>query len=208
MVGVVLGLGSAGGGHGLGQARAMSELLFGAHGLDSGVLLQLFLHFGMLSLLAIGGAITTAPDMQRYVVGEHGWLSDAQFTSSVAIAQAAPGPNVLFVAVVGWNIAGLRRRGRHAGRQPAAIDHAGPGAPRASASERRDSRGMRAFTAGLAPLTLGLLLATGWMLTEPVRDSLGAMLLVPFTVLMLVKTRLSPIWLVAVGAVVGALGWA
>jgi chromate transporter len=66
---------------------------------------------------------------------------------------------------------------------------------------------MRAFSAGMAPLTLGLLLATGWILTEPVHDSQGAMLLLPFTVLMLVKTRISPIWLVAVGAVAGALGW-
>jgi chromate transporter len=67
---------------------------------------------------------------------------------------------------------------------------------------------MRAFTAGMAPLTLGLLLATGWILTEPVRHSLGAMLLVPFTVVMLVTTKISPIWLVAVGALVGALGLA
>jgi chromate transporter len=66
---------------------------------------------------------------------------------------------------------------------------------------------MRAFTAGMAPLTLGLLLATGWILTEPVRHSLGAMLLVPVTALMLLKTRLSPIWMVAVGAAVGAFGW-
>ena len=185
----------------------MNALIFGTHGLDSGVLLQLFLHFGMLSLLAIGGAITTAPDMQRYVVGEHGWLSDAQFTSSVAIAQAAPGPNVLFVAVVGWNIAGL------AGVAATLAGSLLPSATLALAAtrfgdDRRDSRGMRAFTAGLAPLTLGLLLATGWILTEPVRHSLGAMLLVPFTVLMLVKTTVSPIWLVAVGAVVGALGLA
>jgi chromate transporter len=185
----------------------MTDLIFGAHGLDSGVLLQLFLHFAMLSLLAIGGAITTAPDMQRYVVGEHGWLSDAQFTSSVAIAQAAPGPNVLFVAVVGWNIAGL------AGVAATLAGSLLPSATLALAAtrfgdERRDARGMRAFTAGMAPLTLGLLLATGWILTEPVRHSLGAMLLVPVTALMLLKTRLSPIWMVAVGAAVGAFGWA
>jgi chromate transporter len=185
----------------------MSALLHGAHGLEGGVLLQLFLHFGMLSLLAIGGAITTAPDMQRYVVGEHGWLSDAQFTSSVAIAQAAPGPNVLFVAVVGWNIAGL------AGVVATLAGSLLPSAVLALAATRfgdarRDSRGMRAFTAGLAPLTLGLLLATGWILTEPVRHSLGAMLLVPFSVLMMLKTRISPIWLVAAGALVGALGLA
>jgi len=185
----------------------MNELFFGAHGLDAGVLGSLFLHFGMLSLLAVGGAITTAPDMQRYVVGEQGWLSDAQFTTSVAIAQAAPGPNVLFVAVVGWNIAGL------AGVAATLVGSLLPSATLALAAarfgdERRASRGMRAFTAGMAPLTLGLLLATGWILTEPVRQSLGAMLLVPFTAVMLLKTRISPIWLVAAGAVAGALGLA
>ena len=185
----------------------MNALWFGAHGLDSGVLLALFLHFGMLSLLAIGGAITTAPDMQRYVVGQHGWLTDAQFTSSVAIAQAAPGPNLLFVAVVGWNIAGL------AGVVATLAGSLLPSTTLTLAvsrygDRRRDSRAMTAFRAGMAPLTLGLLLATGWVLTAPVRDSWGALLLVPFTVLMLVKTKLSPVWLVAVGAVVGALGWA
>ena len=185
----------------------MNSLLFGAHGQDASVLLSLFLHFGMLSLLAIGGAITTAPDMQRYVVGDRGWLSDAQFTTSVAIAQAAPGPNVLFVAVVGWNIAGL------AGVAATLAGSLLPSTTLALAASRygdarRDSRGMRAFTAGLAPLTLGLLLATGWILTEPVRHSVGAMLLVPFTVVMMLRTTVSPIWLVATGAAVGAMGLA
>ena len=63
--------------------------------------LGLLVQFLVLSMLSIGGAITTAPDMHRYLVVEHGWLDDAQFTSSVAIAQAAPGPNILFVAVLG-----------------------------------------------------------------------------------------------------------
>jgi chromate transporter len=185
----------------------MTALLFGVHGLDGGVLLSLFLHFGMLSLLAVGGAITTAPDMQRYVVGEQGWLSDAQFTSSVAIAQAAPGPNVLFVAVVGWNIAGL------AGVAATVVGSLLPSTTLALAASRyghrrRESRAMRAFSAGMAPLTLGLLLATGWVLTAPVRDSWGALLLVPVTALALLKTKLSPIWLVALGAGVGALGGA
>jgi chromate transporter len=183
------------------------SLLFGAHGLEAGVLVSLFLHFGMLSLLAIGGAITTAPDMQRFVVGDKGWLSDAQFTASVAIAQAAPGPNVLFVAVVGWNIAGL------AGVAATLAGSLLPSTTLALSAtrwgaQRRESRAVRAFTAGLAPLTLGLLLATGWILTEPVRGSPGAMLLVPLTVAVMLMTKLSPIWLVAAGAVAGALGLA
>lgn len=185
----------------------VTALLFGAHGLAAGVLLDLFLHFGMLSLLAIGGAITTAPDMQRYVVGERGWIDDLQFTTSVAIAQAAPGPNLLFVAVVGWNIAGL------AGVTAALVGSLLPSTTLALAAtryseQRRDSRFVRAFTAGLAPLTLGLLLATGWILTEPIRDRPGAMLFVPLTVVALLKTRLSPVWLVAAGALAGALGLA
>lgn len=185
----------------------MTSLMFGVHGLESGVLLSLFLHFAMLSLLGVGGAITAAPDMQRYLVGESGWLSDAQFTSSVAIAQAAPGPNVLFVAVLGWNVAGL------SGVVATMAGCLLPSTALALAvsrygERRRDSRAMRAFRAGMSPLTLGLLLATGWVLTEPVRGSTGAMLLVPLTALLLLKTRLSPIWLVAGGALAGALGWA
>ena len=61
-------------------------------------------HFMLWSLLSIGGAITTAPDMHRYLVDQRHWLTDPQFSSSIAIAQAAPGPNILFVALFGWNI--------------------------------------------------------------------------------------------------------
>jgi len=65
---------------------------------------SMFQHFASLSLLAVGGAITTAPDMHRYLVDQTHWLSETQFTSSIALAQAAPGPNILFVALMGWNV--------------------------------------------------------------------------------------------------------
>ena len=64
---------------------------------------------------------------------------------------------------------------------------------------------VRAFTAGLTPLTLGLLLSTGWVLTAPVRGAWVAAVLVLGTVVASVRTRISPMWLIAVGAVVGAL---
>ena len=136
------------------------------------MLWPLFLHFLTLSLLAVGGAITTAPDMHRYLVGQQHWLSDAQFTASVALAQAAPGPNILFVAVLGWNVAGL------GGSFAALLGSLLPsttlalGATRWGA-RRREARGVRAFTTGMAPLTVGLLLATGWVLTDPARGRSG-----------------------------------
>ena len=66
--------------------------------------IDLLTHFLSLSLLSIGGAIATAPDMHRYLVDERHWLLDSQFTSSIALAQAAPGPNVLFIALIGLNV--------------------------------------------------------------------------------------------------------
>lgn len=184
----------------------MAELWWGSGGLDAAGLGALFLHFLLLSLLAVGGAITTAPDMQRYVVGERGWLTDAQFTASIALAQAAPGPNVLFVAVVGWNIAGL------AGVVAALAGSLLPSTTLTmlvARSRERHARSvaLRAFTAGLAPLTLGLLAATGWVLLEPVRGTWQAPLLVLATIGYMLKTRRNPLWAIAVGAACGALGW-
>lgn len=179
------------------------------NGLSVADLLALTGHFMLLSLMAVGGAITTASDMHRYVVTEQGWISDAQFTSSIAIAQAAPGPNVLFVAVIGWNVAGA------AGALATLVGTMLPStllvlAVSRWAAQRRESRGVRAFTTGMAPLTLGLLLATGWVLAEPfvrVPDQRwGALALIAVTIAVMLRSKLSPMWLVALGAVVGALG--
>ena len=173
-------------------------------------LLGLFGHFLMLSLLAVGGAITTAPDMHRYVVTEHHWLTDPQFSASIAIAQAAPGPNVLFVAAIGWNVAGALG---------ATATMLGTLLPSTVLTlyvnrwgmKRRETRGLRAFTTGMTPLTIGLLVATGWVLAVPyVVDGpkrLGAIALVVAVVVVMMRTRVSPMWLVAAGAVVGAMGW-
>jgi chromate transporter len=173
-------------------------------------LFGLFTHFLVLSMLSVGGAITTVPDMHRYIVGEQHWLSDAQFTASIALAQAAPGPNVLFVAVLGWNVAGPL--GTFATMAGILIPSTALSlwATRWG-SQRRETRGVRAFTAGLTPLTLGLLLSTGWVLAEPyLRDPVhrwGALALIVVTVLTMFRTRLSPMWLVALGMTAGALGW-
>lgn len=170
-------------------------------------LAALFGHFLLLSLLAVGGAISTAPDMARYVVAERGWLSDAQFGACIALAQAAPGPNVLYVAVVGFNIAGL------AGALATLVGTLLPStlltlhAARWGAA-RRDGRAVRAFTSGMAPLTLGLLLATSWLLFEPAAARPGSWVLVALALFVMLRTRWSPLVPIAIGAVAGALGWA
>jgi len=172
-------------------------------------LFSLFLHFLTLSLLSIGGAITTVPEMHRFLVDKTGWLTDTGFTASIALAQAAPGPNILFVAVLGWNVAGL------AG---AAAAMAGIMLPSTAltltatrwARNNREHIGVRAFAAGMMPLTLGLIIATGWLLALPFlrveEHRWGTLALMAATVALTLKTRLGLVWMVLAGGVLGALG--
>jgi chromate transporter len=73
--------------------------------------------------------------------------------------------------------------------------------------QRRASRGMQAFTEGLAPVTIGLLLSTGWVLTEPSRQRWGTLVLLGATMWVMQRTRVSPAWAILAGAVAGAMGW-
>ena len=187
--------------------------------------IELFTHFASLSLLAVGGAITTAPDMHRYLVAEQGWLSDAQFSSSIALSQAAPGPNVLFVALLGWNVGLNAGGGPAAGAVAWAMALLGvlvtmlaimlPSSVLTYTATRwahrnRELRAVRAFKTGMAPIVIALLVATGWLLSaahnQPARDwPLWALTVV--TTLLVWRTRLHMLWLIGAGAVLGALGW-
>jgi chromate transporter len=170
-------------------------------GSDWGGVLAQFL---MLSLMSIGGAISTIPEMHRYLVDQHHWLTDGQFSAMVAIAQAAPGPNLLFVAVLGWGIGGAFGMG---------VTMLGillPSTTLALAAarwgeSRRHTRGVQAFVNGLAPLTVGLVLSTGILLGKPSYDSPWLVAMMVVTVVVCVRTKVSPMWLIAAGGLVGGL---
>lgn len=186
---------------------------------------SLFLHFISLSLLAVGGAITTAPDIHRYLVDETHWLSDTQFTSSIALAQGAPGPNVMFIALMGWNV-GLNAGGGLAAGWPAValalwgvlISMVGIMIPSCTltfvttqwAHRNRELMAVKAFKAGMAPIVIALLIATGWLLTgnheNPARDW-PLWLLTGATTLIVWKTKTHMLLLLGTGALLGALGW-
>lgn len=179
--------------------------------------LSLFSHFLTLSLLAVGGAITTAPDIHRYLVDQQHWLSDSQFTASVALAQAAPGPNVLFIALLGWHL-GLNAGGTDLALLGVAVTMVGillPSTTLAYLAARwghrhRDERAVRAFKQGMAPIVVALLVATAWLMTavhdQPLRDG-RLWLLTAASALLVWRTRIHLLWLLGAGALLGALGW-
>lgn len=184
--------------------------------------LHLFLYYLSISLLAVGGAIATAPDMHRYLVDQQGWLTDPQFNASIAIAQAAPGPNVLFIALLGWhvgtNAGGPGPAGWAWGLLGALVCMVGIMLPSTTltwlatrwAHRNRERRAVRAFKQGMAPVVIGLLLAATWVLGRaqgnPVTDA-PLWLLSAAVALLVWRTRLHLLWLLGLGAVLGMLGW-
>lgn len=176
----------------------------GATGLDLPALAELFARFLMLSLLSIGGAITVAPEMHRFVVSERGWLDDAAFTASISLAQAAPGPNILFVTLIGWNAAGAL------GALATTLGILLPSSLLALGASRwaqrhQSRRGVQAFRTGMAPITVGLLLATGWILAGPAAGDPVLAIITVLTAALVWKTRINPLWMLGAGAIAGIL---
>jgi chromate transporter len=191
------------------------ELLFGLT-----QWLSLFFHFLSLSLLSIGGAIATAPEMHRFLVTEQHWLSDAQFNASIAIAQAAPGPNVLFVALLGWNV-GLNTGSTVAPYLGLSLSLLGSLLPSTVLTyvaaqwgyRNREKLAVRAFKQGMAPLVVALLIATGWVLagnnsnpSKSIIQDWPLWLLTISATLLLWRTQIHLLWLLGAGALLGWFG--
>ena len=186
---------------------------------------HLGLHFLSLSLLAVGGAISTAPDIHRYLVNEEHWLTETQFTSSIALAQSAPGPNVMFVGLMGWYVglnaatAGADWPTRFglalAGMLVCLVGMLLPSTALTFmatqwAQRNRELRIIKAFKAGMAPIVVALLISTGWLLTashgDPWRDA-PLWALTAVSALVVWRTKVHLLWLLAIGAVLGGFGW-
>lgn len=176
----------------------------------------LFAHYMLLSLLSIGGAIATAPDMHRYLVDERHWLTDPQFSASVSIAQAAPGPNVLFVALMGWNV-GLNAGGFGLAALGVVLALVGILLPSTTLTylaaqwghRNRDLRGVRAFKQGMAPIVVALLIATGWVLATGGTYNMHdwpLWLVTGATAVIVWRTRIHLLWLLGAGALLGWFG--
>jgi chromate transporter len=179
--------------------------------------LSLFFHFCVLSLLSVGGAISVMPDMHRYLVVEQGWLTQQQFSSSVAVAQIAPGPNVLFVALIGWNI-GLNAASVFQAMLGAFLCLLGLVIPSSIltliatrwAQRNHSHPGVRAFKAGFTPLIVALLASTAWLLLSPALDTdhaINSVILVLVATLTLWRTTIHLLLVLAMGAMIGGMGW-
>ena len=161
--------------------------------------------FGLMSLLAIGGANSTIPEMHRVAVEVRHWMTDAQFADMFAISQLSPGPNVLIVTLIGYHVAGV------AGALVATFAMCGPSAVFAYFVSNMLSRSTQSIWPGilqaaLVPISIGLMCASGLILTLTSDRSWIAALLTIGAAVVALLTRLNPLWMLVAGGILGFAG--
>jgi len=164
----------------------------------------LALVYAQMSLLAVGGVSSVLPEMHRLVVDQRHWMSSSEFAALFALAQAAPGPNMLVATLVGWRVAGLP------GALAATLGMIGPSSLltwfTASAWHRfRERPWRRQVQAGLVPVTVGAVMAGATLLVVSTSTDVftsGITLAVASGVL---ATRLHPVLMLAAGTLAGVL---
>jgi chromate transporter len=161
--------------------------------------------FASLSLVSIGGGNTVLPEIHRAAVGGEHWMTDQQFADIYAISEAAPGPSSMISSLVGFKAAGLP------GAVVAIVAILGPSSLLMYIAcltwERfRDAKWRIAFEKGLAPVSLGLLFSSGLTVLRSADHSLAAYAVSAATLVLLLRTKISPLILMACAGVLGALG--
>ena len=167
----------------------------------TGVLAELARTFALLSLVSIGGVNALLPEIHRQVVDIHGWMTDAAFASAFAIANASPGPNVIFVSLIGWQVAGL------SGLLVATLALLIPSSALAYFAGRILTRWSHHWAVALerdalVPVALGLMLASGISMMRTVDHDTVTVLISLATATFVYTTRRNPLWALSAGAIV------
>jgi chromate transporter len=159
-------------------------------------------HLAVLSIVSVGGAHAMLPDIYRFVVLEHGWLTGPEFATLVALSQAAPGPNVLVTTLLGYQFGGLLAA------VVAPVAFILPSSIAVYAFAHLHVRGGDApwktiALRGLAPLTVGLVLASGVVLAQGAGAGIAGYAIAAAVALASAFTRVHPLWFIGAGAAAG-----
>ena len=169
-------------------------------------LLILVAHLALLSSISFGGFPTVLPDVRQLVVDTHGWMTNQEFANFFATSQALPGPNmILMMSFVGWKVWGFPGAAAAAGATfgpPCVIYY---GAYRLW-HRFRHAGWQPIVRRGLVPVVTGLVIASGIVMARAAdADWQAAAMTVAAAVLML-ATRINPLWLLFAGGALGGLG--
>ncbi len=173
--------------------------------MDAAVLVRLGLMFGSLSLMSVGGGTSVIPQIHLDTVGNYHWMTDAQFADVFSLAQAAPGPSMLIVTLIGYKAAGI------AGALIATCAMILPASVLMYAATRtwQKSDGVawhEALQTGLAPLSVGLIGATAVLMAQAIDISGWPLVLMLGATVAMALTKINPLILVALGGTLSYFG--
>lgn len=168
-------------------------------------IIQMAAQFALLSLLSFGGINVVLPEAHRFVVDLHHWVSDQEFADFFAIAQAAPGPNFLLFALIGWKVAGAF------GAIAAIVAIIVPAGTLAFIvggiwHRFRNAPWRRAVQAGLAPITIGLVFSSGFVLSTAADYNSVTFAITALTAIVALGTNINPLWLFLGAGLLGLAG--
>jgi len=169
------------------------------------VVAEIAIRFTALSLVAIGGINAILPEIHRVVVDLEGWMTSADFAELFALAQLAPGPNAMIVALIGWKVAGV------IGAVVATLAACGPSSIACYiawhwADRLQQSKVRAVVQRALAPIAIGLILASGYTIARGADRSAGTLALTLIATAALAFTRINPVWVLLAAALVGMAG--
>lgn len=175
--------------------------------MSAALLARLGWRFLVMAFLAIGGANAVVPEMHRQVVEVEHWMSNGEFAALFAIANAAPGPNVLIVTLVGWHVAGI---------MGALVTTAAMIVPTSLMTYSvfhvwnrfRDAAWRRPVQNGLSAVTGGLIAASALLLSQAADIGWVTLAITLGTAAISARTKLNPLWAFGAAALIGALGYA
>lgn len=173
---------------------------------DLDITIQLAWTFMTVALFSMGGANSLIPEFHRQIVDFQGWMSGSEFAQLVAIAQIAPGPNMLVVSLIGWKVAGP------AGLAAATAGLVAPTATLAFITGRRlarwgDAPALVLAKRATAPIVVGLMAAAGVVIARAANHNYFDVAITAAAAVFIFFTGRSPLWVVAGGAAAGLSFW-
>jgi chromate transporter len=163
-------------------------------------------HLALLSSISFGGFPTVLPDVRNFVVATHGWMTDQEFANFFAMAQAIPGPNmILMMSFVGWKVWGIP------GAAASALATFGPPCAMYFVAYRlwerfRNAPWQRIVRSGLVPVTIGLIIASGAVMARTAAAEWQAVAVTVAAVVLTLRTRFNPLWVLLAGGAMGGFG--
>ncbi|MEY3544601.1 MAG: hypothetical protein RLZZ247_758 [Cyanobacteriota bacterium] len=179
---------------------------------DGRQLLAVIWDFLSLSLFSLGGGNTLLNEYHHMAVDQYCWLTSRQFAEIYAIAEAAPGPSSMIVGLLGMGAA--VREGPLWGVISGVAAEIAILLPSTllmvvaalSWNRLRHSPWRVAFERGLGPITLGILFAVGLKILRISDHDTPAYAVSLVVCVLMLRTKISPLWFMTVAGVMGALG--